>query len=35
MGRPYPQRERRRISAWIVVDGWHGWGALKDSSQPG
>ena len=35
MGRPYPQRERRRISAWIAVDGWHGWGALKDSSQPG
>ena len=35
MGRPYPQRDRRRISAWIAVDGWHGWGALKDSSQPG
>ena len=35
MGRPYPQRERRRISAWVAVDGWHGWGALKDSSQPG
>jgi PPOX class probable F420-dependent enzyme len=35
MGKPYPQRERRRISAWIAVDGWHGWGALKDSSQPG
>jgi hypothetical protein len=35
MGRQYPQRERRRISAWIAVDGWHGWGALKDSSQPG
>jgi hypothetical protein len=34
-GRPYPQRDRRRISAWIAVDGWHGWGALKDSSQPG
>jgi PPOX class probable F420-dependent enzyme len=34
-GKPYPQRERRRISAWIAVDGWHGWGALKDSSQPG
>jgi PPOX class probable F420-dependent enzyme len=24
-GRPYPQRDRRRISAWIAVDGWHGW----------
>jgi PPOX class probable F420-dependent enzyme len=34
-GSPYPQRERRRTSAWIAVDGWHGWGALKDNSQPG
>jgi PPOX class probable F420-dependent enzyme len=33
IGRPYPQRGRRRISAWIAVDGWHGWGALKDNSQ--
>ena len=32
---PYPQRDRGRISAWIVVDGWYGWVALKDSSQPG
>ena len=35
VGTPYPRRDRRRISAWIAVDGWHGWGALKDSSQPG
>lgn len=35
MKRPYPQRDRRRISAWIAVDRWHGWGALKDSGQPG
>ena len=34
-GKPYPRRDRGRISAWIAVDGWHGWGALKDSSQPG
>jgi PPOX class probable F420-dependent enzyme len=34
-GQPYPERERRRISAWIAVDSWHGWGALKDSGQPG
>jgi PPOX class probable F420-dependent enzyme len=34
-GKPYPQRDRGRISAWIAVDGWYGWGALKDSSQPG
>jgi PPOX class probable F420-dependent enzyme len=34
-GTPYPQRDRRRVSAWIAVDSWYGWGALKDSSQPG
>jgi PPOX class probable F420-dependent enzyme len=34
-GRAYPRRERRRVSAWIEIDRWHGWGALKDSSQPG
>jgi PPOX class probable F420-dependent enzyme len=34
-GQPYPRRDRRRISAWIAVDGWHGWGAPKDSSQSG
>jgi hypothetical protein len=34
-GEPYPRRDRRRISAWIAVDGWHGWGALKDSSRSG
>jgi PPOX class probable F420-dependent enzyme len=28
----YPQRDRRRISAWIAVDGWYGWGALKDGN---
>jgi PPOX class probable F420-dependent enzyme len=28
---PYPVRDRRRISARIAVDGWYGWGALKDS----
>src|SRR6201986_5125273 len=33
ISRPYPQRDRRRISAWIAVDGWHGWGALKDNNQ--
>ena len=27
-GEPYAQRDRRRYSAWIAVDGWHGWGAL-------
>ena len=31
-GEPYPRRDRGRISAWIAVDGWHGWGALQDIS---
>ena len=31
-GQPYPQRDCGRVSAWIAVDSWHGWGALKDSS---
>jgi PPOX class probable F420-dependent enzyme len=34
-GRPYPQRDRGRVSALIEIDRWHGWGALKDSSQAG
>jgi PPOX class probable F420-dependent enzyme len=34
-GQEYPQRERRRFSAWIGVDRWHGWGSMKDSSQAG
>ena len=25
--RPYPDRESPRVSAWITVDRWHGWGA--------
>lgn len=34
-GEQYPQRDRRRFSAWIEIDRWHGWGSLKDSSQSG
>ena len=26
-GKPYPDRERPRVSAWIEIDRWHGWGA--------
>ncbi len=26
-GRPYPNRESPRVSAWIAVDSWHGWGS--------
>jgi PPOX class probable F420-dependent enzyme len=25
-GRPYSNRERGRVSAWIEIDRWHGWG---------
>lgn len=28
-GKPYPNRERGRVSAWIEIDRWHGWGALR------
>ncbi|MBP0456771.1 PPOX class F420-dependent oxidoreductase [Streptomyces montanisoli] len=34
-GNDYPNRERARVSAWIDVERWHGWGALKDSGQSG
>jgi PPOX class probable F420-dependent enzyme len=27
--RPYPDRESPRISGWMAVDRWHGWGATK------
>lgn len=29
-GGPYSDRDRRRFSALIAIDGWHGWGSLKD-----
>lgn len=35
LGKKYPQRERDRVSAWIEIDRWHGWGSLKDSGQAG
>jgi PPOX class probable F420-dependent enzyme len=28
-GNPYPDRTSPRLSAWIEVDRWHGWGAAK------
>ncbi|HEX2175529.1 MAG TPA: PPOX class F420-dependent oxidoreductase [Nocardioidaceae bacterium] len=28
LGKPYHNRERGRVSAWIGIDRWHGWGAL-------
>ena len=35
LGGAYPNRERGRVSAWIEVERWHGWGAMKDSDQSG
>ncbi|WP_077799695.1 PPOX class F420-dependent oxidoreductase [Streptomyces sp. JHA26] len=32
-GKPYPNRVRARVSAWIEVERWHGWGSLKDNDQ--
>ena len=29
-GSPYRVRDRGRVSAWIEVDRWHGWGAAKN-----
>jgi PPOX class probable F420-dependent enzyme len=29
-GEPYSNRERGRVNAWIEVDRWHGWGALRN-----
>jgi PPOX class probable F420-dependent enzyme len=28
-GKPYRNRERGRVSAWIEVDSWHGWGRAR------
>jgi len=33
IGKPYPDRGRARVSAWIDVERWHGWGAYQDSDQ--
>jgi PPOX class probable F420-dependent enzyme len=30
VGRPYRNRESPRVSAWIAVDRWHGWGAAAE-----
>jgi PPOX class probable F420-dependent enzyme len=29
-GKQYPSRDRKRVSAWIEVDRWHGWGAMEN-----
>jgi len=32
--RPYTNRDSPRVSAWIAVDRWHGWGAAR-TRRPG
>ena len=29
-GEPYPTRDRARVSAWIEIETWHGWGAAAN-----
>jgi len=29
-GNPYRVRDRARVSAWVDVDRWHGWGAARN-----
>jgi hypothetical protein len=31
-GKPYPVRDRVRVSARIEIDHWHSWGELRDAS---
>jgi len=33
-GKPYPDRDRPRVSALIEIDRVHGWGAHKNNDQP-
>jgi PPOX class probable F420-dependent enzyme len=33
-GKPYPDRDRPRVSALIEIDRVHGWGAQKNNDQP-
>ena len=33
-GRPYPNRESPRVSAWMAVERWHGWGAVGRPTSP-
>lgn len=29
-GKPYPARDRPRVSAWVDVETWHAWGSLRE-----
>jgi PPOX class probable F420-dependent enzyme len=32
-GHPYRMRDRRRVSGWIDVDRWHGWGGAEHLNE--
>ncbi len=32
--RPYRQRDRARVSAWVEIERWHGWGAAENADVP-
>ena len=32
-GNAYPNRVNRRVSAWIEIDRWHGWGATAPDAE--
>jgi PPOX class probable F420-dependent enzyme len=32
-GKPYPNRERGRVNAWIEIDRWHGWGTAAEAAR--
>jgi len=29
--KPYPNRDSPRVSAWMAIERWHGWGAAKEA----
>ncbi|WP_243795207.1 PPOX class F420-dependent oxidoreductase [Saccharopolyspora gloriosae] len=35
LGTQYHNRDRKRLTALIEIDRWHGWGSHKDSNQAG
>jgi PPOX class probable F420-dependent enzyme len=30
-GNPYPDRTGKRVSAWVNIESWHGWGEARQS----
>lgn len=34
LGGPYADREHPRVSAYIEIDRWHGWGGYRDNTGP-